>query len=389
MDADVLDSVEDVEAVDSAESFPSLPADELVITTKGEVPHFQPLGKTILTLGREADNDISLGSKAISRHHARLEKRDDQWYVTDLGSTNGTFLAKEQLATNVEYPWQSGHPLQFGPFTLQWQSPRDLTNGQTLVLMPDEYEVAADVIETSVDDMLDVSLVDPLLSVQLGDSAEIKLAILNQATLDKQLTVAIIGIPDHWFELPPYAIKIIPNTPRTIKIKLNIPQSTLVTAGEYAYEVVLRDKENKAYLTRLIGKIVVAPAYDFSLRLVQDTAPNNAALKLQVKNLGNIASTYRFQTEAADKLMMGGKQWTTALASGLSIDAEFRVSAAKRPFFGSAQKHPFTLIVEDEAGTSKRVDSQIEITPHISLWKGLLALIVFTLLLITLALLLR
>ena len=44
-------------------------------------------------LGRTGDNDVVLDADTVSRHHAELRWRADQWFVSDLGSTNGTTLA--------------------------------------------------------------------------------------------------------------------------------------------------------------------------------------------------------------------------------------------------------------------------------------------------------
>ena len=38
-----------------------------------------------------------LGSDSVSRCHARLEPRDDGWWVVDNHSTNGTYVHDEQV----------------------------------------------------------------------------------------------------------------------------------------------------------------------------------------------------------------------------------------------------------------------------------------------------
>lgn len=51
--------------------------------------------KNILTFGRATSNatwDITLRDHAVSRPHAKVEMVDGQWYVTDLGSVNGTLV---------------------------------------------------------------------------------------------------------------------------------------------------------------------------------------------------------------------------------------------------------------------------------------------------------
>ncbi len=42
------------------------------------------------TLGRHSDNVLQLSSESVSSRHAVIAKRDDGWYVQDLGSSNGT-----------------------------------------------------------------------------------------------------------------------------------------------------------------------------------------------------------------------------------------------------------------------------------------------------------
>jgi len=44
------------------------------------------------TIGREADNSLSIPEAAVSRYHARAEQRPDGWTVIDCGSTNGTLV---------------------------------------------------------------------------------------------------------------------------------------------------------------------------------------------------------------------------------------------------------------------------------------------------------
>jgi hypothetical protein len=45
-----------------------------------------------LTVGRAAGCHIALDDRFVSQLHARMFRRDDQCFIEDLGSTNGTFL---------------------------------------------------------------------------------------------------------------------------------------------------------------------------------------------------------------------------------------------------------------------------------------------------------
>jgi hypothetical protein len=47
---------------------------------------------TEITVGRAGSCTVTFGTANVSRHHARFERIAGRWYVTDLASTNGTFV---------------------------------------------------------------------------------------------------------------------------------------------------------------------------------------------------------------------------------------------------------------------------------------------------------
>ena len=65
---------------------------------KGASYELSPPGASI---GREADNDIILDSEASSRYNSKLEFKDADWFLRDLGSTNGTKLNDVKISSEV------------------------------------------------------------------------------------------------------------------------------------------------------------------------------------------------------------------------------------------------------------------------------------------------
>src|SRR5262249_57377326 len=49
-------------------------------------------------IGRAHDADIFVDDKRLSRHHCRLEPKENGWAVMDLNSTNGTFVQGNQIS---------------------------------------------------------------------------------------------------------------------------------------------------------------------------------------------------------------------------------------------------------------------------------------------------
>jgi len=60
----------------------------------------------ILRVGRDEDLDIVLEGKRVSRRHAMIERRNNRLYVTDLNSTNGTWVGDTLLVPDTEVPWK-------------------------------------------------------------------------------------------------------------------------------------------------------------------------------------------------------------------------------------------------------------------------------------------
>ena len=51
----------------------------------------------MVNIGRGDYNDVVIGDPSVSTMHAKLQRREAVWILTDLGSTNGTFVEGERL----------------------------------------------------------------------------------------------------------------------------------------------------------------------------------------------------------------------------------------------------------------------------------------------------
>jgi pSer/pThr/pTyr-binding forkhead associated (FHA) protein len=83
----------------------------------------EPFQKTFplpVTIGRSRKNDLVLNSDRISRHHAVIEKREEQFLLRDLESSNGTQVNQERI---TEHALVDGDLLQVGPFIIEVDVP--------------------------------------------------------------------------------------------------------------------------------------------------------------------------------------------------------------------------------------------------------------------------
>ncbi len=70
---------------------------KLQLDTETGVQTFQ-FTKNSVTIGRDPGCDFPLDDKTVSNRHTRLSFHHNQWWVEDLGSTNGTMLNQEPVS---------------------------------------------------------------------------------------------------------------------------------------------------------------------------------------------------------------------------------------------------------------------------------------------------
>jgi FHA domain-containing protein len=66
-------------------------------------------------IGRRPDSDVFLDDVTVSRDHALLVRRGDQWYLDDLGSLNGTYVNRRRIESQG---LQEGDEVQIGKYKL-------------------------------------------------------------------------------------------------------------------------------------------------------------------------------------------------------------------------------------------------------------------------------
>src|SRR5437016_878110 len=90
----------------------------LVIEFQGDVVRTIPLTNTVLKIGRSPANDLPLQHPGVSREHVELRLTPQGMVVTDLESSNGTYVDGARILAYQPTQVAPGQSLQIGPFIL-------------------------------------------------------------------------------------------------------------------------------------------------------------------------------------------------------------------------------------------------------------------------------
>jgi pSer/pThr/pTyr-binding forkhead associated (FHA) protein len=73
-----------------------------------------------ILIGRADDSTLKLDDDYASTRHARIAQQGDEWYVEDLGSTNGTYLDRAKVTGPTRVPL--GVPVRIGKTVIELRS---------------------------------------------------------------------------------------------------------------------------------------------------------------------------------------------------------------------------------------------------------------------------
>lgn len=88
----------DIRVQGSLLSTRKVPPISLTITHGTALPQVCNFAQAEVTIGRDPACECQANDEAVSARHAKLSYHHNQWWLEDLGSTNGTLLNQEKLA---------------------------------------------------------------------------------------------------------------------------------------------------------------------------------------------------------------------------------------------------------------------------------------------------
>ncbi len=96
---------------------------KLVVTLDGAVVNEFIIDKDSISIGRKLNNDIQLSELTVSGHHSTIFNADNQTYVKDNASTNGTLLNGVRITKSI---LEHGDIIQIGNYQFAYHAAQDV-----------------------------------------------------------------------------------------------------------------------------------------------------------------------------------------------------------------------------------------------------------------------
>src|ERR1051326_5926734 len=96
----------------------------LTIQLPGQPPVFHVLRDETITIGRLKSNTIVIEDNSVSLMHAKITRKDGQFYLKDLNSTNGTIVNGQPIG---EVRLRDQDKVRFAEITTQFLADGEVT----------------------------------------------------------------------------------------------------------------------------------------------------------------------------------------------------------------------------------------------------------------------
>jgi pSer/pThr/pTyr-binding forkhead associated (FHA) protein len=91
-----------------------------IVRHRGCEPLTVRLDKAQMTIGRSSRTDIRISDPYASRVHAEIKREGDQFFLSDAGSANGTYVNGQRVKAPV--PLRSGDQIRIGGTEIEYNS---------------------------------------------------------------------------------------------------------------------------------------------------------------------------------------------------------------------------------------------------------------------------
>jgi hypothetical protein len=303
------------------------------------------LNKPAVAVGRSTGNDIVLDTTAISRYHITLTLKDQQIFLEDLDSVNGTYVDGARLEAHNPRVLRGGEEIQIGDVRLIFHPPvEDITahgegdTTQRIVMAQPTYRL---------------ELEGPDMAVAPGAHVQATLKVENISDATDRFFVEVDGLPKGWVRVDRVEMELEPGEQGQILISFKPLRRSESRPGDHPFVVRVRSQSRPAETVDVPTALRVLAYSGFGMAFGQPRVDNNAGFKLYLHNQGNAVLQLSIQgTDPAQALRFQLPAAQVQLGPGERQSVIGAISPRRRRVFGVDREHEFALLAHSRDASS-------------------------------------
>ncbi len=335
---------------------------ELVISAPGHEPSVLPLNHSIITVGRNADNDVVLPAEGVSRHHARLQATSLGWEVLDLGGVNGTWVDDRRLRAEEPTPFVPGSTARVGPYELMLRAPEVSTAALALAGAAALGGATRGIQEAPVpaaQEMLALYTVQETISVDPGSETELKVEVVNRGTVNDRVSLRVQGVPTNWLTTPIGFVAVPAGETIELSIGIRPPKDQNTPIGRQRVRLELISQRNPETSASAAMNLVVNPYFSFAASLDPQQVRLPGTVTVSVRNTGSSAGNISIvPRDPNNALEFTGEKGRIPLQPNQMARVDLGVRTRDSNLFGGSDVYPYEVNVVSRTGGHQQLEAE-------------------------------
>ncbi|MEZ4515899.1 MAG: protein kinase [Chloroflexota bacterium] len=344
------------------------PGYELHIHTPGHPKSVVPLTRSVITLGRNPDNDIVLPADGVSRHHTRIQATSLGWEVVDQGGINGTWVNDHRLRPEEPAPLPVGSVMRIGPYEMTLEGP-----DMPVAILEEPAEVvsgpitpgmalatAGEAAVATVERLPDPGQDEPPLAIFMardklyaepGQKVEVKVDVENRTDQDDRVYLRVQGLDPSWLILPDEFKRAPANDTIPFSFAIRIPKDQHIPSGRQRLRLQVVSQRHPDIDVSTNASLTIGGFEAFEAGIDTDEVQLPGHLTVTIHNTGNVPSQYSVVARDIQQgLRFQGERGRILLEPGQTALVEMAVEARQSSWFGKEQVYPFEIEVASSKG---------------------------------------
>lgn len=300
-----------------------------------------------VSVGRSAGCTIVLDTETISRYHFSITREDENIYISDLDSANGTYVDGVRLASNTQREMRGGEEVQIGHLRMIFYVEDDQPTMQLDALNEDTQRFVREDLGFTV------VVTEPDTGVPPGAHKAIDINITNTSTETHLYLVTIEGLPQGWGRVNRPTLRVDPDESALVVLTIKPPRRSDTKPGEYPLKIVIENDDDDGKRLEATATASILPYHAFAMGLITRRVTLYDSIRMVVQNQGSEALPIQITgTSEGDSLLFEIPQPRRVLAPGEKAEIRGSVKPRSRQWMGAEQEHTFDLLVrsQDDAG---------------------------------------